>query len=112
MNEKVMVHITTEDRNRINQLAEKEKVTQQAMLTRLIDSYLQPKDLREPPVATRSMIHKVLLVYGAGATLRIDSEARPYICVPDGTQWQRLEFGKIQTPWEWNNFFEEPLPTK
>jgi len=32
--------------------------------------------------------------------LRIDSQARPYIALPDGQQWQRLEFGKVVAPWE------------
>lgn len=100
-----MLHTSKTDRDRLNQLAEKEGITQQAMLTRLLDTYQQPTPAityqqPTPPLATPAITHRPLLTYGKGATLRIDSQARPYIALPDGQQWQRLEFGKVVAPWE------------
>lgn len=98
---KAMLHTNATDRDRLNQLAEKEGITQQAMLSKLIDEYLQPKgDPQAPPLATRSITHRPLLVYGKGATLRIDSNAQPYVALPDGKQWQRLRFEPPTYPWE------------
>ena len=99
--QRAMLHVTPEQRDRINLLAQREGLTQKALLDRLMDNYVQPKDPQAAPLTVdRSMAHKPLLVYGKGATLRIDSQARPYIALPDGQQWQRLEFGKVVAPWE------------
>ena len=100
MSDRAMLHCTVEQRDRINQLAQQSGISQRDMLTRLIDAYIQPKDPASPPVATRSITHKPLLVYGKGATLRIDSQAQPYIALPDGQQWQRLRFEPPTFPWE------------
>ncbi len=98
--QRAMLHVTPEQRDRINLLAQREGLTQKSLLDRLMDNYVQPKDPQAAPLATRALTHKPLLVYGKGATLRIDSQARPYIALPDGQQWQRLEFGKVVAPWE------------
>lgn len=98
--QRAMLHCTAEQRDRLNQLAEQEGCTQRDMITRLIDAYIQPKEPDAPPLATRSITHQPLLVYGKGATLRIDSNAQPYVALPDGKQWQRLKFEPPTYPWE------------
>lgn len=105
MKERAMLHITPANRDRLNQLAAQEGITQQAMLIRLLDTHQPPTatpaiaHTPQPPTATPAIVHTPLLVYGKGAALCIDSKARPYIRV-DGHRWQRLEFGAVVPPWE------------
>lgn len=103
MPSKAMLHTSTTDRDRLNALAKQEGIGQQEMLTRVIDAYLRPPAApapAAPPVATPAINHRPLLIFGKGASLRIDSQARPYIALANGQQWQRLEFGKVVQPWE------------
>lgn len=99
--QRAMLHVTPEQRDRINLLAQREGLTQKSLLDRLMDNYVQPKDPQAAPLTVdRSMAHKPLLTWGEGHTIRIDRRGRFYLCSPDGQQWNRPTWAKAETPWE------------
>lgn len=96
-----MIHLSQETHTRLNAIAKPAGMTHDQVLSLLLDSYQQPAQQAPAiPLANGAVIHKPLLQYATGATLRIDKSGMPYICSEDGRVWRKLERGQVQQPWE------------
>ena len=96
-----MIHLSGDTHARLNAIAKPSGMTHDQIVAMLLDAYQQPQ-AQSPaiPLASGANVHKPLLQYSTGATLRIGRDGWPYIASEDNKFWRKLERGKVQQPWE------------
>lgn len=97
-----MIHLSEETHGRLNVIAKSRDMTHDQILRMLLDGYESKDQVSKPtiPLATAGNLHKPLLQYSTGATLRIDKSGAPYVCSQDGKAWRRCTPGQVTLPWE------------